>query len=183
MLTRLSIRGLYNYDNTIFDKMLLPPDVNKEDVIHGIFSECSELATAFPDAEYCKEMIASWSYRKLPIWKKLSDLIYLEYNPIQNYDRYQDILDETNSTTATGATITNSATAYNSNDFRGTDKAETTGNSSGSGSLKRTAHLHGNIGVTTVAQMIAGELETLPKLDIVEIIVQDFANTFCIGIY
>lgn len=183
MLARLSIRGLYNADRTIFDTMLLPPDVNKEDVIMGIFAECSELATAFPDPEFCKEMLKSWSYRKLAIWKKLADLIYLEYNPIQNYDRYEQTTDVTNGNSTTSATSTNSATAFNSEQFRGTDKNTTSGTSAGSSSYTHNAHLHGNIGVTTVAQMIAGELETLPRLDIVSIIVKDFTDTFCIGIY
>lgn len=183
MLARLSIRGIYNADNTIFDNMLLPQDVNKEDVILGIFSQCSEMATAFPDPEYCKAMIKSWSYRKLPIWTKLADLIYLQYNPIENYDRYQETTDNSTARSDNNSQSTNAATAFNSEQFKNTDQNTVTAGTQSTATVTHNAHLHGNIGVTTVAQMIAGQLETLPRLDIVHIIVKDFTDTFCIGLY
>lgn len=183
MRARLSIQGLYKADPTIFDRFLLPPDVDKDSVILGIMAECSELATAFPDAEFCKEMIAKWSYRKLPIWKKLSDLIYLQYNPIENYDRYEEYEDHSTATADNNSTSTGSVAAFESSRLQTQQQNTVTAGTHSTGSTEHTAHLHGNIGVTTVAQMIQGELDTLPKLDIVTIIVRDFTDTFCIGLY
>ena len=47
----------------------------------------------------------------------------------------------------------------------------------------RQLHAHGNIGVTTVAEMMAGELETYPKINIVAYITQAFKERFCLLVY
>lgn len=49
--------------------------------------------------------------------------------------------------------------------------------------LVRSSHIHGNIGVTTVAQMMAGELETYPKINVVNYITESFKRRFCILVY
>lgn len=183
MLARLSIQGIYQADKTIFDGLLLPQDVDRDAVILGILAECSELATAFPDPDFCKQMIAKWSYRKLPIWTKLSELIYLQYNPIENYDRYQESEDHSTGTADNTSTSTGSVAAFETDRLQTQQQNTVSAGTTSTGSVEHTAHLHGNIGVTTVAQMLQGELDTLPKLDIVTIIVRDFTDTFCIGLY
>lgn len=49
-------------------------------------------------------------------------------------------------------------------------------------SSSRSGHVSGNIGVTTSQQMIEAELE-LRRLDIYRLIVQEFKDMFCLGIY
>ena len=45
------------------------------------------------------------------------------------------------------------------------------------------AHIHGNIGVTTAQQMVTAELELLPKINVVNYIVELFKHDFCIMVY
>ena len=71
MRPTLSILGLYNYDNTIFDTFSLPDGVKLLYVMDGIFREAGELNTAFPDVTVFKQMISVWSARKLPVWERL----------------------------------------------------------------------------------------------------------------
>lgn len=49
-------------------------------------------------------------------------------------------------------------------------------------SSSRSGRISGNIGVTTSQQMIEAELE-LRRLDIYRLIVQEFKNMFCLGVY
>lgn len=62
-----------------------------------------------PDPAYMKAAIGSWSKRRLPIWNKLYKSTILEYNPIENYDRQEDIEESrtTDRTTSGSATGTN----------------------------------------------------------------------------
>lgn len=61
-----------------------------------------------------------------------------------------------------------------SSEFQRTDTDE--------GTTTREGHIRGNIGVTTSAQMISGELE-IRKTSIYQIIIHEFVKMFCIGVY
>lgn len=72
-----------------------------------------------------------------------------------------------------------------------TGKNTATGTSSGTGSndqtetrnLKRTGHVHGNIGVTTSQQMIESEIALWDKFNIYNYITRAFKERFCLLIY
>lgn len=78
-----------------------------------------------------------------------------------------------------------------------TDLRNSTGNSASSsditenknltmeGSANNTeqSHIHGNIGVVTAQQMINAELDLLPRINVVNYIVELFKHDFCIAIY
>lgn len=54
-----------------------------------------------------------------------------------------------------------------------------------SGTDKRAydSHIHGNIGVTTSQQMLASELDIIPRLDLIDFIADDFHEEFCLMMY
>lgn len=183
MRAKLSIAAIYNYDPTIFNNLLVPSTVLADDVIAAIIAEAAELNTRYPDASVLKTMIGVWSRRKYPIWAKIAKLIKLDYNPIENYDRIEEWTDGANSSATASSSGINSSTAYNSNQFVDNGKSTSTSNSAATSEGKHSGRTHGNIGVTTVAQMMQGELDTLPKLDVISVIVNDFLDAFCIGIY
>ena len=69
-------------------------------------------ALAHPDPEWMKHYIGTWSARRLSIWTKLDATLHLEYNPIENYDRKEDIEEKrtTGRTTSSTASGTNGET-------------------------------------------------------------------------
>lgn len=76
-------------------------------VINCILERHGNAALAHPDPEWMRHYISTWSARRLPIWEKLDATLHLEYNPIENYDRKEDIeerrtTDRTTSGTASG---------------------------------------------------------------------------------
>lgn len=91
MRATLSIIGLYEYDNTIFDLMSLPGDLSISDVADQICFECAELEVLYPSATVMKNMIALWSAREYPTWVRILAAAEAEYNPIENYERSESI--------------------------------------------------------------------------------------------
>ena len=87
---RLSVLGLYKFNNHLFDDMRLPTGMTADDretVIGNILAECAELECLFPDYDYCKLMIGLWSKLCLPTWQRIYNAAQMEYNPIENYNR------------------------------------------------------------------------------------------------
>lgn len=115
-----------------------------------------------------------------------------------------------NTSTTTSDTLTNQVTGYNSNTFADSKKDIKAGSETGSGTQSgsdsqsvtgsttrdrdvdrtqtrnlansRQLHVYGNIGVTTSAQMLLGEID-VRKYDIFRIIIDEFTRYFCLMVY
>lgn len=83
----LSILGLYNYDNTIFDLLTLPEGVDKTILVKSICAELADMELLYPNPEVMKDLIGVWSAGCQYEWAKLLESMNFEYNPIDNYDR------------------------------------------------------------------------------------------------
>ena len=81
------IRALIDYDNTIFDNMVLPENIALEDVVDNILYKYGDTPLMTPDPAVIKFYIGRWSSRRLPLWERYFAAITEEYNPLQNYDR------------------------------------------------------------------------------------------------
>ena len=203
----LSVLGLYNYDDTLFDPMVVPEGVDKTNVlIPNLLSELAELEVLYADPEIMKNIIEVWSKKQLPVWTKLMATVNLEYNPIYNKDGYyeetetRDLANSNNTTDTLNATVTdngtntNAVSAFNSSAFENREKdtinntrgeAQTnTGTSTGTdtGEITRERHEYGNIGVTTTQQMIKEERD-VAQFNIVNYIIEDFKQRFCVLVY
>lgn len=91
MRATLSILGLYQYDNTIFDLMSLPENLSISDVADQICAECAELEILYPNPTVLKNLIGVWSKREYPTWMRVLAASEAEYNPIDNYNRSDSI--------------------------------------------------------------------------------------------
>ena len=94
----MSILGLWDWDNTIFDLMQFPTyqegetlhefsATEKEMLIHNILAECSNLEILYPNPTVMKNMIGLWSMKETPTWNRIFRASLAEYNPIENYHR------------------------------------------------------------------------------------------------
>lgn len=83
----LSILGLYNYDNTIFDLLTIPEGLDKTVLIKSICAELADMELLYPNPEVMKDLIGVWSAGCQYEWAKLLESMNFEYNPIDNYDR------------------------------------------------------------------------------------------------
>lgn len=98
-MSLLTVEGLYNYDNTLFDGFDVPEGLVKQIAIDSILMRTRELEILYPDFTYMKNRIAIWSKKYQINWKKLYDTTVLEYNPIENFDRIEDWTDTDDETT------------------------------------------------------------------------------------
>ena len=150
----LSILGLYEWDNTVFDLMQFPEDFTNEQksiVTNNILAECAELEFLYPNPTVAKNIIGIWSAKEKPYWDRVYAAAQLEYDPIENYRRNEtdtitdnrtethsgsDISTAGGTDTASGSsattdtesgtdTTTNKITGYDSNDFVNHDSSAT----------------------------------------------------------
>lgn len=198
------------YDNTMLDGILVPEGIDRDDVIACILEQYGQQALVHPDPEYMRRYVPIWSKRRLGIWTKLLKTTELEYNPIENYDRKEEITEQRETgrqtatkTTATGGDVTESSnnaehlvSAENeytyqpdSKDTAGENMSvrrtnDTSGNvgESGTENFIHRNHTHGNIGVTTSQQMIEAERNVV-RYSIIEEIAADYRDAFCLSIY
>lgn len=205
------IRALLDWDDTLFDGMVLPDDINDDDtkklIVDDIILRHGDTPLFIPEPTVMKYYITSWSTRMLPIFTRMLAACTAEYNPIENYDRIEDRSETTKDTmgntrtlnTSTATTGTNttedSVSAENVTTFSPDTKSVQTPNlteadsgtigDSGNynGSLTIKSNIHGNIGVTTSQQMLESELQLVPKLEIVRIISDSWAAEFCLAVY
>lgn len=184
MRPNLSIVGLYNYDNTIFNGMQLPQGVDRDLVVNKIMIDNAELSLVYTDPEIVKMMIINWSAIHAPNWTRVKAALDAEYDPISNYDRHEEWTD-TGESSSTQTTATERKVAgYNTAPVTDTAEAvENTGTGSGDTSSTHDGHVYGNIGVTTAQQMINEELQLRKSATLEQIISDSFQSNFCIMIY
>ena len=173
------IRAIIAYDPTVFDNLVLPDDLDNDDarqmIIDRIIYKYGDAPLFTPDPDVLKYYIGIWSLERSPLWERYAALEFTEYNPIENYDREE----KTTDIFYPGSTYEQKISADNATTYQ-PDRQ-----SVGSGKDKRdiTGRIHGNIGVTTTQQMINQELEVLPKLDVINIIADDWHDEFCLKMY
>jgi len=207
------IRALLDWDDTLFDGMVLPEGLDDEDgvvrglIVDDIILRHGDTPLFIPEPTVMKYYITSWSTRMLPVFTRMYDACMAEYDPIENYNRIEDRSETTkdtmgntrtlNTNTATTGTNTteDSVSAENVTTFSPDTKSVQTPNlneadtgtigDSGNynGSLTIKSTIHGNIGVTTSQQMLESELTLVPKLDIIRIISDSWAAEFCLAVY
>lgn len=88
-MSKLSILGLYQHDQSLFDNLHLPAEFTTEDreaLINNLLMECAEFECTYPAFDFCKAAIGFWSKARLHVWEKLYASMFFEYNPIWNKD-------------------------------------------------------------------------------------------------
>lgn len=193
----MTVEGLYNYKDTLFNEFNVPQGMDKQIAIDTICMRSRELEILYPNLEFFAMRIGIWSRKHQYNWKKLYDTMLLEYNPIENYDRMEEWNDtdtESGSTTVTNeilssGTITEQNTAFNAglaDHAKEISDNDTTNNGSGTNKRdakhSRSGRAHGNIGVTTSQQMIQSERQ-VAMFNIYDIIADSFVENFCLMVY
>ena len=88
-MAMLTIMGMYDYDNTIFDSLTLPTGLDRASAIDAIVLECAELECLYPSVPFLKRAIGIWSATMQSSFARVWSSVNLEYNPIENYDRQE----------------------------------------------------------------------------------------------
>ena len=210
MQSKITLIGMYNYDNSLFDELTFPAGIDRDLAINRILEKSEEFELVYADFDYLKDRIGIWGKLWGRTFNKWVEALNIDYDPLYNYDRFEEYEDtkangfkntsSSNSSTSTGSesssSVTNQVSAYDDADFTnkeyeeaGAETSQTgtgsaTSNSSGSSdeTIKHSAHLYGNIGVTTSVQMLKEQLDVV-TWNLYEHISDIFIDEFCILVY
>ena len=192
---RMTLYGMYQYDPTLFDGVTLPDGMDKTLTVNQIIRQSGDLFPYYQVPPQVKTAITEWFSRRKDNFSKLWQGFTAEYNPIENYDRQEDSTETPNIT----HTLSNSGQDASTNEadvqgYNGTDyvpnsrtkssgTSSTNGTDTESGTRTYTSRIHGNIGVTTSAQMLEGEMALRRSLDIYTLIAEEFEKDNLIQVY
>ena len=86
MKANLSLMGMYLYDKTILDNLVIPTGMDSDTLKENLLMDAAELEVLYTDFDFFKLAIGSWSKKQLPVWTELLKTTQYEYNPIWNKD-------------------------------------------------------------------------------------------------
>ena len=137
-MPRITLWGMYQYDETLFDNVVLPDGIDKENLVAEIMRNSGDLYPYHQIPEHLKRNINYWFARRLFDFERMYEALRTEYSPIENYDRKENITrDYENSgsdkaSTTLGSTTTssnvgsndneNKVSAYNETDYTNREK-------------------------------------------------------------
>lgn len=189
-LSKVTMYGFYHWfeakNENLFDFLLLPDTIDKNTVIENIMIKAGEFDLVYDSPDFMRESIRTWSAKWFNTFEKWATALNIKYDPLYNYDRYEE-WDENatghNDTTG-NTTNTGKVSAYNSNEFENASQSINIGDSSADSrsNSKRVGRAYGNIGVTTSQQMLHSELD-IASWNLVEHITDIFLNEYVIPIY
>ena len=206
MRATLSLLGLYEADPDLFMGLSVPDGVDKQNLIDLLLLDTAELEVLYTSPSLMKMAIRQWAKKELPVWQKLYDTTILEWNPLWNYDRYEEVDDTrtpdltygkgTTDTSNTNGTDTTKGEqrAFNDSALVEVDKqifehgsGVTTTHTgadteTGTDHTRHDAHIYGNIGVTTSSSMVE-EYRNVVQFTVVDAIIDSFKQRFCLLVY
>ena len=119
---KISPMGLFNWDNTLFDLMQIPAQLDRETLINNILAETAELEVLYANPTVFKSLLGVWSATQIDVWNRLYATTQYDYNPIENYNRYETGSDSgSGSTTHSGTDRHTDTTATTGSDTSETD--------------------------------------------------------------
>jgi len=204
---KITMIGMYNHDEKLFDEMTLPPEINKEDFINTFLLNYGEFPVMYPSWQILKFAIGVWSKKWYHSIERIIRAMSEEYDPLHNFDRHEKYTDK--GVMSYGSTITerdrrridtdgtNTAevSAYNEDDYQPDNKQTIENTESHSGSveterdgkdtndLTHEGHLYGNIGVTKSTDMLMDELTVRRNQNILDIVSEMLFKEVCIYTY
>lgn len=94
MQSKLTLIGLYNYDNTALDLLSFPEGIDKQLAISTILLRCGEFELLYPSLPFVKSLCDVWSKKHYRTFEKWYNALQIEYDPLENYDRKENWTDE-----------------------------------------------------------------------------------------
>lgn len=175
----LSLYGLYQWDNTLFDNVVLPDQIDRDDFIFELLAQTAELEVCYSDPEFMKEALGRWSSIRLYTWQRMAKTLYKDYDPYINMtrDEQRSIVQQRDLQN----TAKNSVTAWDS--LESTQTGESVGTDTGDVNTLETFHSQGDSALYTPTDILGKEYEARRKYDLYNFIISDFKDRFCLLIY
>lgn len=210
-ITLIGMEAFLNPDHSIFEGLVLPEGINKDDVIGAITLRCQEFELLYSDPDFMTAAVTLWGKKYYWTFDKWVKVMNKEYDPLYNKDYFENITDThsgsahssgnsqttNNLQTNVNATSTHSEKAYNSGStFVPTTQEETQSGTADTGTISGTFgnnsadsytkghsyHGFGNIGITSAQELFQKET-AVARFNLMNQIADLFCQEFCIMIY
>lgn len=89
-LARLTTVGLFMYDNSLFDELVAPTKLDRDILVKNILQKSAPFELLLTDFNFLKMSIGLWSAKNIDNWNAIIDAFTMDYNPIENYDRFEN---------------------------------------------------------------------------------------------
>lgn len=126
-MARLTLWGIYQYDKTLFEDIVLPDGIDKDNLISDIMRNSGDLYPYHQVPEYLKRNINYWFARRLFDFSRMYEALRIEYSPIENYDRIEDIKREYKDSGTDTETLTLGSSTTSSHTGTDTDSTQGSG--------------------------------------------------------
>ena len=91
---KLTLIGMYDYDNTIFSELVMPEGIDKDLFIQALLIQGGEFEVLYPQPAFMKYSIKVWSSKWFRTFSEWLRGTQQKWNPIFNYDRFESTRDE-----------------------------------------------------------------------------------------
>lgn len=183
MRSTMSILGLYSYDPSIFDDLILPDQLDKDVLVNNMLMNFAELEVLFPDPDFMKEAIRQWSASRIQSWERMQTVLYAEYDPFINIKRDEErTITETRDLKGDG-TATGKVSAWNDTDFQDRNQSITETSDTGTVTTHETFHVEGDSAITDAQDVLKKEMDVRLKFSLYNIIQEEFKQRFLLMIY
>ena len=89
MQSKITLIGLYNYDNSLFDNLTFPAGIDRDIAITRILNKSEEFEVLYANFDYLKNRIGTWSSVWQRTFEKWVKALAVEYDPLYNFDRHE----------------------------------------------------------------------------------------------
>lgn len=90
---KMTLLGLYNYNNHIFDGLQFPAGIDRQVAINEILLRSGEFEIIYPDMQFLADAITHWGVKHYRTFEQWIRALSIEFDPLYNYDRFEEYTD------------------------------------------------------------------------------------------
>ena len=187
MRSHISLWGAYEWDNTLFDGVTVPDQLDKDVFISNLLMEAAELEVIYSDVDFLKQAITQWSASRQRAWNTMQTVLYENYDPFVNIkrDETRSILQNRNLKTKNDGTNTMDTAAWDDSDpvHREVQTVDNTTKDTGFVFTQEHFHVEGDSAITDAQDVAVKEFKLRAEYDLYRYMIKDFISRFCLLVY
>lgn len=129
VMQKLTLIGMYNYDDTLFDQISFPEGVDRDLFVNALLLEKGELPVLYASVTFNKSAFGVWSLKWYHSIERLLKAFTEDYNPLHNFDRNEVYSDKETRATTNTETGKDETTGSSNSNSSGTNETTETNNS------------------------------------------------------
>ena len=186
-IAKITLIGMTNWKEAegddLFKNLTLPAGVVKDVAVNTILMTGGEFPVLWANPDFVQRMIGVWSAKMQPTFDRWQQTLTEQYDPLHNYDRYEEYTDKENTEGSSFGTNTRKVTGYDSDTLKTNDQNTDESSGTTDRELEHKAHLYGNIGVVTSMTMLREEIAGRAENNIYSLITEAFLDEFCVRVF